>query len=61
VLGSVFDDAMPLERLRLADAAVPLDALPLTLDRVTRQSRHASADSEAAGDARVVAQLLQFL
>ncbi|HEY8360308.1 MAG TPA: UDP-glycosyltransferase [Ramlibacter sp.] len=61
VLGSVFDDAMPLARFGIADAAVPLDELPAALDRWSRAGRRtAAAEAPAATDA-VLAQVAAFL
>ena len=61
VLGSVFDDAMPLLRFGLADAAVPLQELGPALDRVTRLARHAVVASAAQATPRVLAEVLRFL
>jgi hypothetical protein len=61
VLGSVFDDAMPLARFGLADAAVALPQLPAALDAASRAGRHPAAESGSAAAPRVLAQLLAFL
>lgn len=61
VTGSVFEDQMPLLRFGLADAAVPVEQLGVTLDLVTREPRHAIAAQEAAATPRVLAELLRFL
>jgi hypothetical protein len=49
VRGSVFDDAMPLARFGIADAAVPLAGLGEALDRVSRLGRRKPAAREASG------------
>jgi hypothetical protein len=61
VLGSVFDDAMPLARFGIADAGVPLAQLPATLDDVSRTGRRAAPTAEAGAAARVAAVLHAFL
>jgi hypothetical protein len=61
VTGSVFEDQMPLLRFGLADAAVALEHLPSTLDRVTRESRHAAAGSGAAATPRVLEEVIRLL
>ncbi|MBA2964149.1 MULTISPECIES: UDP-glycosyltransferase [Ramlibacter] len=61
VLGSVFDDAMPLARFGLADAAVPLAGLPDALEQATRAGRHPAVGAGSAATPRVVAELLAFL
>jgi hypothetical protein len=61
VLGSVFDDAMPLARFGLADAAVALPQLPVALDAASSAGRHPAAESGSAAAPRVLAQLLAFL
>jgi hypothetical protein len=60
VLGSVFDQAMPLARFGIADAAVPLEALPAALDRWSRAGRR-SVQGEAGATARVLTVLSDFL
>jgi len=60
VLGSVFDEAMPLARFGIADAAVPLDALPAALERWSRAGRR-TLQGEAGATERVLAVLDQFL
>lgn len=59
-LGSVFDQAMPLARFGLADAAVALPDLPAAIERVSRLPRH---PTDGAGEAtgRVVDALRPFL
>lgn len=60
VLGSVFDDAMPLARFGIADAAVPLGELVPALEQWVRTPRRAAAQLPAATP-RVMAVLRQFL
>jgi hypothetical protein len=60
VLGSVFDEAMPLSRFGMADAAVPLAALQPALERWTAMPRRATSEGLAA-TSRVVAVLREFL
>lgn len=60
VLGSVFDEAMPLARFGIADAAVSLDALAAALDRFSRAGRR-TMQGEGGATARVLAMLHQFL
>ena len=61
VLGSVFDDAMPLGRFGLADARVSLPELPAALDQVTLAGRHPADPAGSAATPNVVAELLAFL
>jgi hypothetical protein len=61
VLGSVFDEAMPLARFGVADAAVPLPGLPEALDTVTRLPRRPLAQSGEAATGRVLSVLGEFL
>jgi hypothetical protein len=62
VRGSVFDEAMPLARFGLADAAVDLPGLPAALDELSRAGRHMQGEALAGGAAgRVTATLLEFL
>ena len=61
VRGSVFEDAMPLARFGLADAAVPLGELAPVLDRLSQQGRHAAASQAHGATARVVAEIARFL
>jgi len=61
VLGSVFDEAMPLARFGIADAAVPVDGLPGALDAVTRLGRRPLAQSGVAATGRVLSVLDAFL
>jgi hypothetical protein len=61
VQGSVFDDAMPLARFGIADAAVPLAGLDSALDRVSRAGRRAPAQAETPAAGRVLAVLDEFL
>ncbi|MBA3771748.1 MAG: UDP-glycosyltransferase [Ramlibacter sp.] len=60
VRGSVFDDAMPLARFGIADAAVPLNGLDQALDRWTALPRRDPVSSGAA-TRRVVEVLAEFL
>lgn len=60
VLGSVFDEAMPLARFGLADAAVPLDGLAPALQQWVRMPRRATAPLSAATP-RVLSVLREFL
>ncbi len=60
VRGSVFDDAMPLARFGIADAAVPLDGLDQALDRCTVLPRRDPAMTGGATQ-RVVEVLAEFL
>jgi hypothetical protein len=61
VLGSVFEQAMPLARFGVADAAVPLESLDHALDWWTRQPRRVLAPSANAATPRVVEVLAGFL
>lgn len=61
VLGSVFEEAMPLARFGVADAAVPLEGLEQALDQWTRQPRRTVAPSANAATPRVVEVLAEFL
>jgi hypothetical protein len=61
VLGSVFDDAMPLARFGIADAAVPLAELPAALERFSRAGRRATPHTPAEATGRVLAVLDSFL
>lgn len=61
VLGSVFDEAMPLARFGIADAAVPLPGLAEALDRASRLPRRPVDESEGAAARRVLAVLGEFL
>ena len=60
VLGSVFDDAMPLLRFGIADAAVPLGELVPVLEQWVRTPRRAVANLPAATPS-VLAVLSEFL
>ncbi|MDB5861725.1 MAG: hypothetical protein JWQ76_5414 [Ramlibacter sp.] len=60
VLGSVFDEAMPLARFGIADAAVPLDTLPGALDHWSWAGRR-TMQGEAGATGRVLAVLHEFL
>ena len=60
VLGSVFDEAMPLARFGLADAAVTLDGLAPALQQWVRMPRRAAAPLSVATP-RVLAVLREFL
>jgi hypothetical protein len=61
VQGSVFDEAMPLGRFGLADAAVPLAGLPDALQQATRGGRHPAVGGGSAATPKVLAELLAFL
>ena len=61
VLGSVFDDAMPLARFGIADAAVALDGLYAALDGVSRLGRRPTAHQGEDATGRVCAVLGEFL
>lgn len=61
VLGSVFDDAMPLARFGIADAAVSLAQLPAALEKVTALGGRALAQSQVAATGRVLSVLDEFL
>lgn len=61
VLGSVFDEAMPLARFGIADAAVPLADLPAALDRCSRAGRRPQHSAGAAATDAVLAQIAEFL
>jgi hypothetical protein len=58
--GSVFEDAMPLARFGIADAAVPLDGLTAALDRWSRAGRKPPSQGENATE-RVLTVLAPFL
>ena len=60
VLGSMFDEALPLARFGIADAAVPLDQLDAALDQWSRTPRHAPGAAPRATP-RVLAELEAFL
>jgi DNA-binding transcriptional regulator YdaS (Cro superfamily) len=60
VLGSVFDDAMPLGRFGIADAAVPLAGLAPALEQWVRTPRRAASERSPATP-RVLAVLREFL
>lgn len=61
VRGSVFENAMPMERFGIADAAVPLSALAQALDRVSRAGRRSQGEIGPAATGKVLAVLEQFL
>ena len=61
VRGSVFDEAMPLARFGIADAAVPLAELPPALDQFSRAGRRATPHTPADATHRVLAVLAPFL
>ena len=61
ILGSVFDDAMPLARFGVADAAVALPELPQALDRVTWLGRPPPGTAQTAATGRVMDVLAEFL
>ena len=52
VLGSVFEQAMPLARFGVADAAVPLEGLEQALEHWSRQPRRAAGGGAACHAAR---------
>lgn len=60
VLGSVFEQAMPLARFGVADAAVPLEGLEQALEHWCRQPRRAAATAQPATP-RVLRVLAEFL
>jgi hypothetical protein len=60
VLGSMFDDAMPLGRFGIADAVVPLGGLEPALQQWARAPRRAG-EQVAAATPRVLAVLREFL
>lgn len=60
VLGSVFDESVPMERYGIADAAVPLDGLVPALDHWTVQPRR-DAHVPAPATGRVMAVIDHFL
>jgi hypothetical protein len=60
VQGSVFDDAMPLARFGIADAAVPLGQVAETLERLSRLGRRPPAQARPA-TGRVAEVLAAFL
>ena len=60
VLGSVFDESVPMGRYGIADAAVPLGALAQALDRWSVQPRRSAHDQTPAAG-RVLAVIEQFL
>ncbi|HSV80251.1 MAG TPA: UDP-glycosyltransferase [Ramlibacter sp.] len=60
VRGSVFEDAMPLARFGIADAAVPLDGLTAALDRWSHAGRRPPRQGENATE-RVLSVLHPFL
>lgn len=60
VLGSVFDDAMPLGRFGIADAAVPLGRLEPALEQWVRTPRR-TATTLTTATPRVLAVLREFL
>jgi hypothetical protein len=60
VLGSIFDESVPLERYGMADAAVPLDGLAKALDRWSAEPRRKADDQESAAG-RVLAIIERYL
>lgn len=60
ITGSVFDDAMPLLRYGMADAAVPVHALPDALEHWTTTTRHTAQDLTPATQ-RVLSEITAFL
>lgn len=61
VLGSVFDEAMPLARFGMADAAVALEGLEPALERWTRAPRRDPGEQMPAATPRVLEVLGEFL
>lgn len=61
VLGSVSDDAMPLARFGIADAAVPLAELPAAVAAWSRAGRHTGGKAGAAATGAVLAEIAAFL
>lgn len=61
VTGSVFDQAMPLARFGLADAAVPLARLSQVLDGLQGLPRRPVDSGRPCATQRVLAELLAFL
>ena len=60
VLGSVFDQAMPLERYEIADVAVELADLPGALNRWIEAPRRTASEMKPATE-RVLAEMAAFL
>ncbi|NPC56213.1 UDP-glycosyltransferase [Caenimonas soli] len=61
VLGSVFDDAMPLERYGVADLAVPVPGIASGLDRLRQMPRREVHVAGQAATDRVVEVIRGFL
>lgn len=61
VLGSCFDDAMPLAKFGISDASVPLDALPAALDRWAGAPRRPAGNPSELATPRVLKVLSEFL
>ncbi len=61
VLGSCFDEAMPLARFGIADAEVTLEALPAALDHWSAAARRETPAAAAAATPRVLKVLSEFL
>lgn len=61
VLGSVFDDAMPLARFGMADAAVPLRDLEAAVERWARVPRRPPGEQIPEATPQVLAVLREFL
>lgn len=61
VLGSVFDEAMPLARFGIADAAVPLAGLPAALERCSCLGRRGPAITAPSATDAVLAQIDESL
>ncbi len=61
VLGSVFEDAMPLARFGVADAAVPLPGLHQALDTWAGAPRRPASGAHQAATALVIDVLAEFL
>ncbi|MDB5752801.1 MAG: hypothetical protein JWP65_3222 [Ramlibacter sp.] len=61
VLGSVFEQAMPLQRFGIADVAVPLEQLSQSLDTWSRAGRRPAATAGPAAADAVLAEIAGFL
>ena len=61
ILGSVFDNAMPLKRYGIADEAVALDGLAAALDRCVRLDRNPPSDGQKNATGNVLEVIGGFL
>ena len=61
ILGSVFDNAMPLKRYGIADEAVALDGLAAALDRCIQLARNPSNDLQKNAAGNVLEVIREFL